>query len=252
MSTKGLKHIFAGAALLAAAGFAAPALADPFWVSNVTVPSGVYSVSTSLGSVYYAGQINFTMNPGTSYDPNTTFTTAVWCDDFYNPVYIGSQNQYYSASANTYLAPLTSSQIHNIAGLAFYGDQNLGNATVDAEVQLAIWEIEYGMTVTDGRTPQSQIQTLLNHAHAEYIDMLLAGDTYIQLESPGCGQTPGSLTYTSSCQTQGQIAIVPGGDGCCSVPVPEPGPLGLLGSGLVAFGAWRRRSSSKRSRTTIA
>lgn len=216
---------------------AAPATADtitPVSVSNVQVDwsQGEGTTTTPAGSIYYAGPIVFTI-AGTP--------TIVWCDDLYNDVYIGSSDQYYETDAkdaNAYLynSSLTESEQttvdQDVAGLAYKGtilaEADGLTSTTGAEYQVAIWEVEYpGLTDTDS-TFQSGVNGLIGQASADYSAMLAGGYTYGELESPGCGRAPGSITYTNGCQTQGQIFV--------HDPVPEPSSLPMLLAGLGLIG----------------
>ena len=214
-----------------------PATADPVTpvtVSNVQADwsQGEGTTTNLLGSIYYAGPIILTI-AGTP--------TIVWCDDLYNDVYLGSSDQYYeldAKDANAYLydPSLTPSQQNTvdqeIAGLAYEGtilaEADKLTPASGAETQLAIWEIEYpGLTDTDS-TFQSGVDDLIGQAPGDYDAMLKAGYTYGELESPGCGQEPGTITYTNGCQTQGQLFV--------RDPVPEPSSLPMLLAGLGMIG----------------
>ena len=244
--SKGLSPVkkanYAIAVAMIAGMASASAYADPLYVSNVGVPSGEYNIPTSVTNVYYAGIIEFTVNPGTSYNAGTTFTLDAFCDDLFHEVGIGSSDQYYTADANEYLAPLSLSTIHEIAGLAYEGtaDYQLNGAAAsaafDADVQLAIWELEYpsdNITASDSSL-QTDINGLIAQAPSFYADMIAHGYSYGELEDPGCGQEVGSITF-NSCQTQGQIYVYKTG-------VPEPLTLSLFGASLAgAAAAFRRR-----------
>src|SRR5258708_8603461 len=135
-------------AVAALAGFSVSAIAGPIAVnvSNVQVNWGqgrglTLQEGANSAGIYYEGPITFTINGANG-------PIVVWCDDFYNDVYIGSSDQYYKVSAASYLSPLALSTVKNIAGLAFQGTQealaNTLNPARGAEFQLAIWELEYG------------------------------------------------------------------------------------------------------------
>jgi PEP-CTERM motif len=219
-----------------------PATADPIipvFVSNVQADwSQGEGTTTNEGGIYYAGPIIFTV-AGTP--------TIVWCDDLNNVVYIGSSNQYYqtdASDANAYLynpsltPPQQITVDQDIAGLAYEGtilaEADGLTSTLGAENQVAIWEVEYpGLTDADTAF-QSGVDELIGQAPADYNAMLTAGYAYGELESPGCGQVPGTITYSNGCQTQGQIFVNPD-------PVPEPLTLSLFSTGLVGAIAVRRR-----------
>ncbi len=227
------------------AGFNTPALAGPIPVdvSNVQVDwSQGEGLGTNVGNIYYAGPISFTLT-------GSSTPIIVWCDDFYNDVYIGSSDQYYMKDAKSYLSPLSVSTVKDIAGLAYEGTTDALKHTLSpamgAEIQMAIWEIEYGdITATDAGV-QAAVETLISGASANYSAMAAAGGTYAELVSPGCGQAPAAVTYTSECQVQGQIYIYPNSSAGPDIPVPEPGTLGLLGVGLFGFGGLRFRRKAK-------
>lgn len=242
------KYYLASLGLLGLALCATPAAADPITpvtVSNVQVDwnQGEGTTMTPAGSIYYAGPILFTIG-GKS--------TVVWCDDLYNDVYIGSSDQYYETDANDANAYLWNSSLSSadqttldqgIAGLAYEGtilaQADALNSTSGAQYQAAIWELEYSGLNDPDSTFQAGVDTLLEQAAGDYTAMLAANYTYGELEAPGCNQLPGSITYTNSCQTQGQIFVHD------PVPAPEPITISLFGAGLAGAVAMRRRKKTK-------
>lgn len=259
-----MKFSLAVLAAVGLVGAAAPASADAYYASGVNVDgsNGDFSYEVDVNgtpvtpALYYAGAITYTMNPGTSYNPAASRNYTAWCDDFFNDVYVGNYGnngyQYYTENADSYLAGVSAGNVHEMAGLAFYGDQHLGNATLDTQIQVAIWELEYNSLpnkITDPNAVNQAAETaLIASASGYYNSLVSAGASYAEIVDPTTPLTKGcaadELTYTSTCQIQGQLVIV-NEDGT-PVPVPEPGTLGLLGSALLAlggFGALRRRKS---------
>ena len=101
-----------------------------------------------------------------------------------------------------------------------------GSATNDAAFQLALWEIIYDGTLelSSGNFTAAGFGDALGIAQT-WLNNLGSGDSFgglYALRAPGEG-----VTNTS------QDLITWG--------VPEPGSLALLGAGLIAFGAMRRR-----------
>jgi hypothetical protein len=239
------KYYLAALTLIGAIFCGAPAMAIPYTaitVSNVQVDwNQGEGTTTSAGGLYYSGPITFTV----AGKPIT-----VWCDDLSNDVFIGSSNQYFETDAqgaNAYLfnPALTSSQQttlnHQIAGLVYEGTIlaafNGLNPTLGAEFQMAIWELQnLGLMDTDPAF-QAGANSLIAQSSTYYGSMLDAGYTYGQLVSPNCGQAPGALTSTSTCQTQGQLFVR---------NVPEPVTLSVFGAGLGCAAALRRRRKSKK------
>jgi hypothetical protein len=255
----------------ASAGLAIPAMADQLTVTNVTVDSSMglfYDVSLSgnnnfaANGMYYVGEVQF--NGVDNSLGGQAFTSYVWCDDLFNQVYVGNSNYQYvttnATGANAYLAPLGLTTIQEIAGLTFEGTLNSVNGAspaADAEIQTAIWELEYptlSIQATSISDPniQADVTVLENSALAYYGIMVADGFTYGEFESPnqGCTNVVGTNPYDDGCQTQGQIFVYPspnGGGGQLVPPigdVPEPGTLGLFGIALLALGGLGRRKIS--------
>lgn len=229
--------------LVSATAVSIPAFADPITavsVSNVQVNwAQGEGTNTNVEGIYYAGPISYTVNFGTG-----NLQLITWCDDLNNIVYIGSSEQYYATDAhdaNGYLSPLSISIDHEIAGLAFEGtilaQSNSLNPATGAAYQMAIWELQYAGLQDTSPSLQTSVNSLLAQATTDYLQMRHDGYTYSQLEAPGCDQQPGSITYTNTCQVQGQIYI--------HKAVPEPGSLALIGSGLFGMSLWRRRKARK-------
>lgn len=248
---RGFKAVAAAAGLIAAmaCGSANAGVIEPVTVSNVSVSNGgEYNVPLSINgggvqSLYYVGPITFTAN-GNQW---TTF-----CDDIDNVVYIGSQDQYYlldSAGANGYLSdPMSTTQTtadQQIAGLAYdyYLHSSPVNALFGAEIQIAIWQVEYGSNniVVNNATEQATITGLINNSLANYALMGPASFAYYELESPCAGAAPGSINYLTDCQVQGQIFVAD------PAMIPEPESFGLLFAGLAGFGFMNWRRSNKQA-----
>jgi hypothetical protein len=229
---------FSGLIGLAITMLSAPAFAGPILnVTNVQVNWGqgqglTIMEGANAASLYYAGPIYFTVF-------GVNGPIIVWCDDLYNDVYIGSSNTYYQVSPASYLSPLSTSVIHNIAGLTFQGTMEaLANTLTPgrgAAFQLAIWELEYGniQDIADAGI-QTSVDSLIGSAPSFFADMNTASWTYSQIDSPGCGQQPDAITYQNGCQTQGQIYVRPNS-------IPEPATMAILLSGFAGLAGLRLR-----------
>ena len=206
-------------------------------VCNVAV-----QVSGANGEYYYygdyfAGLITFNVSGvGTIY---------VICDDKTDDVIIGSTYTYKVEDANAYLAPLGTTLIHEIAGLAFYALANVGNAVNAADAQEAIWDLMYGYTAQN-----SHITTIESQASYYYSLMVAQGWSYFELVSSTgkCdGKTDENMTYldTPSCQNQGQIGLWNPQNP--PISLPEPGSIGLMGLGLLVLGGLQLRRRTRKA-----
>ena len=247
-----VNSILTAAAIAAFACAADPAIAGP--VTPVTVSDvGVdwsqgEGLSLNIGGIYYAGPISMKQDG---------FPIITFCDDLFNEIYIGSTNNYWrtdQAGANAYLSPLSLAADQKIAGLDFLGTQGAYAHTLTpafgAEVQVAIWELEYGNISATDAGFQSAVNSLIANATNDFNAFTAAGWSYYELESPCNSSLAGSITYNSSpygdnsnCQTQGQIVAIPGRT-VTNVPVPEPINLSLFGAGLTGVVVMRRRKKA--------
>jgi len=231
---------------------AGPAVAGPVTpvtISDIAVDwSQGEGLSLNVSGIYYAGPISMKLNGV----PIITF-----CDDLYNVIYIGSTNNFWQtdqAGANAYLSPLSLATDQKIAGLDFLGTQGADAHTLTpalgAELQVAIWELEYGNVFATDAGFQSAVDALIAHATNDFNAFTAAGWSYYELESPCDSSRAGSITYTwsplgdiANCQVQAQIVAIPGRT-VTNIPVPEPITLSLFGAGLAGAVAMRRRKKS--------
>ena len=162
----------AAAGLIGLAGLAAPAFADPMlYVDNVATNPPLGSADTVIlqGTVdrtpvgpetEYAVEVVLTVNPGTSANPSTEYTLPTWCVDIFHDIVVPSSGETYSVGSLTTdnsLNPtaLTSTQIQEIGDLVNYGDnlmQTSPSALAAAEVQSAIWFVEYNGGINGNNT----------------------------------------------------------------------------------------------------
>jgi hypothetical protein len=135
-----------------------------------------------------------------------------------------------------------------IAGLAYnFHTTASPTALFGAEIQIAIWQVEYGSNyvVVNNATEQSAINSLISNSLNEYALMGPASFAYYELDSPTTsgqcvGTTASNINYSSICQVQGQIFVAD------PSTVPEPSSWLLLFAGLAGFGALGWRGNNKR------
>ncbi len=241
------KALSAAVGLAAFIGFTGSAQALVCKDLGSGVACDVSNVSTGAGQTYsipnhgdqFAGLLNFTVTNwgGTGQSQ----TIAMICDDFNHEVSVGNINppyEYYVESADTYLAPLGTNVIHEIAGLAFFALAT-GDSVDAGDAQMAIWDLMAG-----GHTSQfdlnAHITALEGLALNFYSQMVQQGWTYAEFESPTGNCVAGQFTFQDACGVQGQLVLL--GGRTKIIVLPEPGTLGLFGMALLALGGlgWMR------------
>jgi len=248
------KFIIGALAIAAAAGFSAPASADPFLPVTMTafntIPTeGESATIAPYGAIDYIGPSIVTLSGIGNF--------IVFCDDFANTIDPNTVPLAYFASttladAEAYQDGLSPTTIHEIEGLTYQGTILAGfnslSQTDGAAYQLAIWQLQNpGLSATAPAGLDAAAAALIAQSDTFYANFLASTWIVVQLESPCDPALVGSITYLSApfgndpnCQTQGLILVAPNG-GTTNIPTPEPGTLALLGSGLVGAALVRRR-----------
>lgn len=200
---------------------AAPAMAGPtITVTDVSVQGDAVTITGPISpDATIAGPITLTTT--------TMGQIIAWCVDIYHSVFTGGGQSlsYQLGAVTTNSAPsptaLSSSQLHQIAQLAQYGQSLIGTASATddnlAAVQLAIWSVEYPTFTYTGASGASIATAELNAASLAGIDAGLI-----------------ALGGTQTFVTASPSAVA---------AVPEPAALAMLLSGLVAVGVVVRRRS---------
>ena len=268
------KPLLAAFAIVATFGCAEPALAfsdpvSPVTITNFTVfGEAVHLSGTAGGGFDFPGPTIGTFSLNLLFpDSSTVSGQLAFCDDLFNDIDPNDENFPYwftdpnnPTGANDYLSPIGQTAIDNIVGLLYaanFDPQISSDPTTAAAYQLAIWQLEYGGPPNVAADPASDplLQTLADSlaadASTDFANFTNDGQFgYVQLESPCDPALAGTITLNPSpfatpsgsedpnCQTQGLITLVPVNH---TRDVPEPGTLVLLGSGLIGFGAYRRR-----------
>lgn len=211
---------------------AAPAVAGEISVDNVQLPysetvnlNGVIDGSSYSDNGQLAGQIVLTVNNGSIASATGQYSLPVWCVDIFHDISLGSSGFQFSEGVlssdndSSNASALSTTQISDILALATYGNQLMQNNPTNqtsAEVQAAIWTVEYNnannsLAVTGG-------------------DFTAADVTNLIADAAAAGGGGGQLISLNGIQQQ-----------VFDSPVPEPASLGLLAVSLFGIGFARRR-----------
>jgi hypothetical protein len=203
-------------------------VAAPLWANGVNV----YYAGTSYNNII-AGQIALTATVvGGS---GSSFTVNAWCVDLFHEIYLGQNHYTYAVSGAVVsddsnghaLSSAVSSQLLTLAayGNALLAGAKAGDSDFSSAVQLAIWQTEYnGLTFTASDNVVAVVRSLKNYAaqHSAIASSILALSGGQNLITDSVSQ---GFQNNNSLQTS----------------VPEPASIALIGVGMLALGASRRR-----------
>ena len=205
-------------------------VAAPLWANGVNV----HYAGTSYNNII-AGQIALTATVvGGS---GSSFTIDAWCVDLFHEIYLG-QNHYTYSVAGAVVSndsnghALSSAVSSQLLTLAAYGNTSLagakaGDAEFSSAVQLAIWQTEYtGLTFTASDNIVASVTSLKNYAahNSGFASSILSLSGAQNLITDSVSQ---SFHNTNSLLTS----------------VPEPASMALIGVGMLALGASRRKKA---------